>query len=253
MLGSCQFSKKDCPHLGDLTYYKNGKLHAKVFIDCQDNDSKIVINYYPNGDTESVAYIYKDKRNGLYRHYFPNNKLDSEGFYLDGLQDSVCKFYFHNGIMEARTYWKKGLLFADQYDYDSLKRLQKYSYYFNNQLILLKTYNADSTIGKEVGSYLAVEKRKTGDYYEGDSLLFIYDLIVPPLDSLNFYMCINNCIRPNEKKYTKIDLKKNQAIFGIIKRMKGDYILKVKVEGFRYGETKPTYEVHTDTIKILPG
>ena len=103
------FYKDQKPFTGKLEIYgKNEKLELTGEIQ-GGMRSKKWIQYYPNGERETVEHYLFGKRNGRYEIFFKDGSLMLSGYFIDGKEDGLWTWYYPIGTMKEKSNYSKGI------------------------------------------------------------------------------------------------------------------------------------------------
>ncbi len=191
-ISSIQFEEQTGINPNDFKWYDQFKKYSTLIVYDKDGNviDKIIngkkegkwIEYYDNGNIETIEYYKNDKLDGEYRKYYPNGQIQRiEHFKNNSLNGKVISYY-ENGNKKREYTYKNNLLdgkFIKYYEDGTISSIQNYKnnklngksiVYYSNGNINEITYYKD---GKRNGGY--IEYYSNGiiavkSYYKDDNL-----------------------------------------------------------------------------------
>ena len=137
-----------------------GVLHQEGFMKKNLKDG-VCIEYYPNGQINSIGDFKNDKKNGPLKAYYENGQLEQKGKLKDDKQEGLWKYYHENGFFKSeenfkngkreglhKTYFENGQLAEEQNYKDGKKNGFFKSYFENGQLETQGNHRKDKQVGR---------------------------------------------------------------------------------------------------------
>lgn len=259
ILFSCSTNNKQVREV----FSENGKLIRKyLYTDLNDTSSYIMIEYFDNGDTETIIPVIKGKINGIVKVFYPNKKIWLIRRYVNGEYHGATYEYNKDlGYLQREILYLNSEQIIDvQYgraiDCDTLFGVSYYyPVYYDDDTTFLPvgslTWNKEGQKPKKYQTYYEVEAEDTikmGERYKID-LKFnmgLYDDLSIELELGDLDNEFNFIDTTKITKYTSNNL---QLDFEITNYELGDNLLLGKIKLFRNRKNVTTEFLNHPRIK----
>ncbi len=177
-----------CENSVQILSHENDNYRRIIVTDCNDTTEKKCITFFLNGDTQEVFQMKHGKANGFYISFYPENhsSIKVEGVLKDDSLHGKWNYYTISGQLKISKSYENGKL-RDAIQFDQTGKIQIYQHYnlVTEKLEYERMYNSDGSVRVSKGNYLGAVVANKKILYNGDSLIYYFDLARPPFDSID--------------------------------------------------------------------
>jgi antitoxin component YwqK of YwqJK toxin-antitoxin module len=103
-------------------------------LNCKQSKTKVITEYYPNGNKKSTTLYKNNKIVGIQKEYFENGQIEWERSYKNGKFDGISKGYLPSGELISIINYKNGLKDGfERYFYEN-EQIESERFFKNNNL-----------------------------------------------------------------------------------------------------------------------
>lgn len=149
-------------HYEEIIRFNNGRIKSVISYNTNDVKDGNTIIYYPNSAIQSVVPFVNGKIQGIVVNYYENGNVESMGNVIDDMPEGSFIYYHRNGRQKAIFQFVNGKIMQVSGCFDR-KKNPLYCGPFNSG-------NGEIYIHNDEGILIAKDNFKNGDYIKTESV-----------------------------------------------------------------------------------
>jgi antitoxin component YwqK of YwqJK toxin-antitoxin module len=129
-------------------------LFAMFFLfSCKNKEEEIKINYFPNGNIESVYHYKNGKKSGPSQHFYENGVIKIMGTLVDGKPEGNAYWFYENGTLKLFRYYRNGKRegYVSDFYNDSFNTIKSILFFRNDSITYRKDFDQRGNFISEWG------------------------------------------------------------------------------------------------------